>query len=340
VLSMLPMSTLKFGSPALGMPGVSRNGAVVVGLRDGKLGISTNGVDRARVVKLPGLSEMDGAPCLTSTHIYFATNEGQLVCHDLAEGRRRWSIRFASPLAFDPVLANNRIYLVDRDGRILCLSADQRGRELWRQQLKGTASGRPIVFGRSVAVGSQLGTVLVLDALKGQITTKVQLKLGVTTDVHINKNLLVFGTEDGRLHAYRRGSGSRRPTWVIDVGRAIREGEMTMAQDFESIYIVGDDKLLQRVSLLKGRVLSSRKLVNRPRPGIVIMNGKLFVVTQVIRRDKNSVVKQWDVLLALDPSTFETEWRFSDGGDLRGRLARGSKRLYVTGSDGEVQRVQ
>jgi outer membrane protein assembly factor BamB/tetratricopeptide (TPR) repeat protein len=340
VLSMLPMSTLKFGAAALGQPGVSRNGKVVVGLRDGKLGISTNGVDRTRIIKLPGLSEIAGAPCVTSSRIYFATNEGQLVCHDIADGRRLWNIKLSSPLVFDPVLANNRIYLVDRDGRILCLSADQRGKELWRQQLKGMAAGKPVVFGRSVGVGSQLGTVFVLDALKGKITTKVQLKVGVTTDVQINKSLVVFGTEDGRLHGYRRGIGGRRLSWVIDVGRAIREGELVMAEDYESVYLVGNDKLLQRVSLLRGRVLSSRKMVDRPRPGMLAMLGRLFVVTQVIQRAKNSKVKQWDVLLALDPDTLEIEWRFSDGGVSRGRLARGSKRLYVTGSSGEVYRLK
>ena len=341
VMNALPSATFKFAQPAQTTPGVSPDGNVVAGLTGGYLGIvrkARKGDPSLVSMKLPGLSEVGWSPTVTRTHAFFATNVGELLAFDLHGQNRTWRYKIEVPLKYDPMVANSRIYLVDRDSRLICVSAHN-GSKLWEVKLDGLASGVPYVFGNRVAVGSQGGSVRVLDtARRGTATTSLDLKLAVSSRVMINGGFVVFGTADGKLHGYRRVSGQR--VWSRDVGRGIRSDEICMAEDNRAVFVVGDENTLMKIRISNGSVLLEKKMRFRVLPGMITVNGDLLVVVEATEKLGQGRIRRWHRLEAFDPNTFEMQWKFSDGGKFRGRPATDGKRVYLTGSKGEVYRFQ
>lgn len=327
---------LTFEHPAHTPAGIGSDGTIVVGLRGGRLGIKRPR-SRPVLIKLPGLGEVEGPPSLTSRVVVFATNENSLLCYRLRDRQQVWNIKVRHPLSAPVSVANGRAFLVDEEGRVFCVSVLE-GRELWVKDLNGRASGRPTIHGRTVTVGSLGGTVMVLDAQTGGILKRLTVQRAVTTRVMRNDKLLIFGTEDGRLQAYRMGT--KTVVWTLDIGRAIRSDEIVMSENLQSVMFVGANNTLFRVKASDGKVMVNQKLKHRIRPGLLAHNGRVFLVVHEAYEMKGVKMIYRDLLLALDEHTFEVEWEFRDGGDFKGRLIKGSKHLLLTGSNGEVHQFR
>ncbi|MCA8956244.1 MAG: PQQ-binding-like beta-propeller repeat protein [Planctomycetes bacterium] len=340
VMTIVPLETIRFAHPVLGTPGLTDDGTLVATLRGGRIGVATpvkGAATQLTTLKLPGLSEVDGIPAVTGREIVFTTNEGDVMCFERRGGVRLWQVPARHTVELGPVVANGRAFLTDREGRLFCLSASS-GRELWARPLDGRAAGRPAVFGRTVAVGSHGGTVLVLDADKGAVFKRLVLGRAVTTEVLRDNDLLVVGTEDGFVSGYRLADKTKK--WTVDVGRSVRPGELCMSEDLESLFVVGSDKMLFRIGVRDGRVQVKQRLPFRLRPGLVSIGNALYVVLQEIKHQEGAKVQYQDLVLALDRESFEVLWEFRDGGEFRGLLSAAGDRLFVAGADGGIYRFR
>ena len=115
-----------------------------------------------------------------------------------------------------------------------------------------------------------------------------------------------------------------------------------MSADRKSVYLIAADKSLMRVRVADGAVREKRKFPHEFRRGITVFEGSLCVVAQATQQIANNRVKRWDILMALDGKTFETQWVFSDRGTFRGagRMSTGAHNLHVAGSSGKVYQFQ
>jgi outer membrane protein assembly factor BamB len=315
---------------------VGSDGTVAVGMRGGRVGLIGPG-QAPRLLKLPGLSEVDGTPSVTAQSVVFATNDGFVCAYNLEDSSVLWKTKTRYPLVHEPVVANGRVFLTDREGRVFCLSAYE-GKELWSRSLDGRATGEPTVFRGTVAVGSQGGTVLSLDAQRGKILKRVQLDRAVTTRVFLNQEFVVFGTEDGRLHGYQMGT--KTPKWSLDVGRAIRDRELSISEDRNSVFFVGANNTLFRANVADGKVTVSAKMKYRIRPDLPVFDDRVYVVVQEERERKGVRIIYQDLLKALDQDTLELVWEFRDGGEFHGGVVSSAKRLFLTGSKGQVYLIR
>ena len=344
LLTVVPTAVIEFSDQVQSSPGIAVDGRVVVGLRGGKLGISNGNGREPVVTKLAGLSEVSGVPAVSADRVVFETNvdgtlERSLVCHLVSDGSESWRVSLRAPLAFDPLVVNSRIFIADKDGRISCLSVAD-GHEVWSKTLseRGLPSGRPTVSRTSLAVGSSEGEVLVLDVSQGRVSSQFKLDVGVSSRVLLGRGLAIFGTEDGRMHAF--DLRTRKQAWNLQLDRALVGEDLALAPDGDTVLLVGSDSSVSRVSLIGGETLAERKMGGSVRPGIAVIGQRVFVVVKASDELRNRKLRHWDILLSLGAWDLDVQWQFSDGGEFRGQLVPRPRDLYLTGSTGQVYRFQ
>ena len=344
LLTVVPAAVIKFPDEVQSSPGIAPDGRVVVGLTGGKLGISNDNGQEPVITKLAGLSEVSGVPAVSADRVVFETNEDgtlerTLACHLVADGSESWKVKLQAPLSFDPVVVNSRVFLADKDGRISCLSVVD-GHEVWSEVLseRGLPAGQPTVAGTSLAVGSTEGEVLVFDVSQGRVVSRFKLEQGVSTRVLLGRGTAVFGTEDGKVHAY--DLGRQTETWDHQEGRALTGEDLALAPDGDSVLLVGSEDTVLRLSLINGSPLAERKMAGSVRPGIAVIGQRVFVVVKATEELRNRKLRHWDILLSLDAWELDVQWQFSDSGEFRGEMVPRPRGLYLTGSTGEVYRFQ
>ncbi len=114
------------------------------------------------------------AQCDEDGRVLVATILGQLQCISAdSYGKRRWGIKFASPITAPMAVADGQVYVASQDGRAYGLAANG-GRELW---LPVQTPGRPVggvLAGKSIIyVSSSPGGVTAIDRASGKIRWSV-----------------------------------------------------------------------------------------------------------------------------------------------------------------------
>lgn len=329
---------ITFTDPALTGCGAA-HGRAAVGLRGGKVGIVWLDDPSRRVVgRLDGLAAVAGQPVVTAHHVIFASNFGHVVCHSLVTGRPEWEVKAPGQIEFDLVVNNDRVFVVNRAGGLLCLSGSKGG-EIWSKSLDGLASGRPTTLGANkIVIGTQNGLVLVLNATNGSTLDKFTVRSGISSQVVSSSNMLVFGTSDGRVRGLNATSGAQ--VWDKDAGRAIQEVEIVASPTGRFVYHVAANNELQKRDIIRGTRLASTTLRGLVRSGPIVQNGRIYVVVREMIAMPNGKMRHHDLLQVFGEEDLELQWQFQDGGDFHGSIFGYGKEVLVTGSKGQVYRFK
>lgn len=88
------------------------------------------------------------SPVIADGLVFLVTDAGEVFCHDLADGSNVWSKEFDDGFYASPVVAQGRLYVVDRvKGLFRVFSADREGRELAVNPMGEPVSATPAFAG-------------------------------------------------------------------------------------------------------------------------------------------------------------------------------------------------
>lgn len=96
------------------------------------------------------------SPVIADGLAYLVTDAGEVMCHDLADGKRVWHKEFAEGYYASPVIAGDRLYAVDRvKGVFHVFATGREGRELSANPMGEAVSATPAFVGGRIYVRSR-----------------------------------------------------------------------------------------------------------------------------------------------------------------------------------------
>lgn len=112
---------------------------------------------------------------------------------------------------FSPALAGDSIFAAARDGSVTRLEAAT-GKVIWRVSAGTQLSGGVGTDGRLVAVGTDKGELIVLDADKGTLRWRARVSSEVLAAPKVARGTVLARTSDSRIFAFDAIDGKRK--WV------------------------------------------------------------------------------------------------------------------------------
>lgn len=83
------------------------------------------------------------SPVATDKYLFLATSWGLLVCYDAATGEKYWEAEIGNSIQASPVVADNKVYLLDREGIMHVIKVDKQLSEIGKSALGEKASATP-----------------------------------------------------------------------------------------------------------------------------------------------------------------------------------------------------
>ncbi|MCL1921031.1 MAG: PQQ-binding-like beta-propeller repeat protein [Kiritimatiellaeota bacterium] len=95
------------------------------------------------------------SPLIHNGLVFFATDAGDIGCHDLADGKQVWCKEMDDGFYASPIVAGGRLYVADREkGEFRVFSADREGKELAANPMGDPVSATPAFVGKRIYVRS------------------------------------------------------------------------------------------------------------------------------------------------------------------------------------------
>lgn len=274
--------------------------------------------------------------------IFAATGFGEVLAVGQADGAIRWRQRFSAPFRAAPAATDGIVVAVGRDNQAYGLDPAT-GQVRWRLQgatadagLLGGASPAiaggvavvPFASGEMVAVawpsGQRLWTAVISGGRRGLARSAIA---DVTGDPVIVGPLVVAANQSGRTVAIEGQTGRR--VWTRTTGSM---GPIWAAG--ETLFVMGDDARLARLSARTGGTVWSRQL--RPfrdmddREGAIGYSGPVLVGGRVLVTDDRGTLRAFDAESGEPAGTADI-----GDGSVTGAVAAGGL-VYVLDEDGTV----
>lgn len=114
---------------------------------------------------------------------------------------------------FEPAVADNRVFVANRDGSVVALDLDS-GKRIWRTRTKDALISGPATAAGVVLAGSRNGQVVALSSATGKQLWSADLSSEVIAAPGVSSKFAVVRTLDGRLVAFNIKTGKRR--WTVE----------------------------------------------------------------------------------------------------------------------------
>jgi outer membrane protein assembly factor BamB/tetratricopeptide (TPR) repeat protein len=307
VMAVVPEHVVEFGTPAQTGVGVG-DGWVALGLRGGRVGFArTDGTNR-QVRELTGLKAVDATPAVANGRIFFLSNEGTIECVPVDPSVRagNWPVKLEADAQTSLVLGDGRVALID-NGNVLHCWEQSSGRRLWGVSLGDAPSGPPTIVRRKAYVGTLDGRVMVFDVSDGKSLGVLRSPAGVTTRIHVDGKLIVFGCADGAVRAVDFEAG--KVLWTQSIGRTPSDRDLAMTSDRVVVVAEGRIVSFDRASGSEVGAVAMDDLVM----GLATQGGRAFAR---VRRPRSTDKPVHEALVAIDAATASVLWEFalSDNG--------------------------
>ncbi len=190
------------------VPVISGN-MVFIGLANGKL-IANDAVTGAERWEnqisfakgrneIERLTDVDTPPLITSTSLYAATYQGNVISLNLQTAEEQWKAKVSSRL---PMALGNEILLVtDQFGAIVAINREN-GDIMWTQSdFRGHGMSRPLVIGNRGIVGDSKGNIYSLDLRDGTLLEQRKVVNGAVVRLIAGEDQFVVFSDKGNLTA-------------------------------------------------------------------------------------------------------------------------------------------
>jgi outer membrane protein assembly factor BamB len=91
------------------------------------------------------LKSSDQSPVVHDGRTYTIQSKSILTCSDAANGERLWPLRLKGPIWASPVLADGRLYCVNRDGLVQVVQLGKKGKLIGTSRLDSTTVATPAI---------------------------------------------------------------------------------------------------------------------------------------------------------------------------------------------------
>jgi outer membrane protein assembly factor BamB len=257
-------------------------GIVVTGTYDGTVvaADARTGEERWRVA---AEATFYGSPALMAGIVYIADTNGHLHALDAASGAERW--RVVVGRGFDralttPAVAGDTVWCVDasrRPGEPSWLHAwdAASGEERWRYGPDDGSVLRflPVVAGGAVWVASRQPVLRAVDVASGEEVTRLDIGAITATELAVVSGAVVFGAEDGTLHAWDIASGRRAWSVTLTDGAALVAAPVVA----DGVVYAGDADGRMHAVDLAGGAERWRSRIGSLRSSPAVTGGALYV---------------------------------------------------------------
>jgi outer membrane protein assembly factor BamB len=163
--------------------------------------------------------------------------------------KKIWRYTDRPLLEFPPVLAGDRLFLVNNNAYAVALDADT-GKELWKRRIGRLNASSPVYYKHRLYIVNLVpGHVVKLDAKTGKVLWKRPLPGRAESSPLVIGRTLYFGCEDGQLFAMSTGKGNVR--WSTYLGGPIKSAPAY----YGGVLFVGDyGGLMNAVDAKTGKV--------------------------------------------------------------------------------------
>lgn len=157
-------------------------------------------------------------------------------------------------LKLSPVVADQRIYVVDTDGKLAALDATN-GQQIWSKDIDAHITGGPGYADKTVMIGTGEGYVMAFNADTGKKLWRVPVSSEVLSAPQRKGDTVVVRTVDGKIFGLNASSGRRQ--WVYDrsVPPLTLRGTSTPVIDGDTVIAGFDGGRLAALGLKSGRLL-------------------------------------------------------------------------------------
>jgi len=138
--------------------------------------------------------------------LYYTTQKGILYCIDTANKKIAWTFSAHAGAWAPPHLDGSKIYFADEENGVYCL--DETGTLVWEKKLPEKNTGDFGLEAGKLALATQAGNVLALDALTGEEVWRFDAGSPVQSGPVFWNSQIIFGTEAGQL-IFLRPDGKR-----------------------------------------------------------------------------------------------------------------------------------
>jgi outer membrane protein assembly factor BamB/tetratricopeptide (TPR) repeat protein len=329
VLEVVAVGRLDFDAPA--QTGVSlAEGWIAVGLRGGRLGLARVDGSSKHVRALSGLKAVDSTPVVQGGRVFFTSNENTIECMalDTTAGVGAWPVSVPSGFATEPMVAEGRVAVIDRDGVLHCWEQSS-GQKVWSVSLDSAPSGPPTIDRRQIQIGTADGRVLAFDAVSGASVASLRCPSGLSTRVLRDRGVVWFGASDGNLRAVETGSG--RVLWTVGIGRTPLDGQIALGAT--TVLVVDGSGALLALDRTTGKELGRTRLDGTPLAGLRVQGNRALLQ---VRRAKVRNKPSHDVLLAVDTSSMTLLWEYAQAGNGPGPAGSDDFAVALPTTTGEV----
>ena len=145
-----------------------------------------------------------------------------------------WNASFGStgPFVLRPAVVGDSVYAAGRDGTVARLDA-KTGAARWRVSVGAGLSGGVGTDGVTVAVGTDKGEAILLDAAKGEVLWRARVSSEVLASPEIANGLVLVRSADSRVFAFDAKDGKRR--WIYQ-----RAGTSLVVRSPTGLIVSGD----------------------------------------------------------------------------------------------------
>jgi outer membrane protein assembly factor BamB len=274
---------------------------------------------------------------LSGDTIYTANNDGLVQAFNKADGQRLWRTATRVALTGGPGAGEGLVVAGASEGQIFALDATT-GEIRWQAHINSELLSAPAVGNGVVLVRAVDGRVVAFSASDGrQLWSAEQqvprLSLRGTSEPVIAGEATVVAFDNGRVQALRLSDGNT--LWDINLAPVTGRSELERLNDIDtalqvhgdSVYVVGFQGKLARISLEEGEIVWSRDVSSYS--GLDVDDSGVYVTTADGSVMKVSLegIEAW--------KTSEFAWRgLSPPGVFRGIVAVADFEGYVHFLDG------
>jgi outer membrane protein assembly factor BamB len=153
-------------------------------------------------------------PVLAENTLFLIRNGGEVVAINARNGRVKWRRDSGAKAASSPAWWKKRVFVTMLEPGRILALRAKNGKRIWRKSLPSRTESSPLVRGGRVYFGSEDGTVYCLRARDGKEIWTYRAEGSVKAALAYSRGLLFFGDYAGEVTAIRARDG--KEVWNVD----------------------------------------------------------------------------------------------------------------------------